>query len=207
MAGQIGTNDLIRRATAGDEGALGELLERFGERLYARVARRTNECHRSVVSPEDVLQVTFTEAFLRIREFRPNGPGSFDSWLTRITDHALVDAIRGLERKKDPPARKRINPATGDASYDSLVAGLDGLLSTPSRRAAQGELRSIIERALNKLPIGYQQVLRLYDMDGKTAPEVGAIIGKSEAAVYMMVGRARKRLAELLGSSSLYFSK
>jgi RNA polymerase sigma-70 factor, ECF subfamily len=207
MVEQFELDELVGNAIAGDEDALSKLLEQFGARLHARVASRTNERYRSMVSPEDVLQVTFTEAFLRMNSFSPDGPGSFEAWLTRIADHNLIDAIRGLERKKDPPPRKRISPATGDDSYDSLLAGIDGSFTAPSHGAARIEVKPIIDNALDKLPAGYQQVLRLFDMEGKTAVEVGQVMNKSEAAVYMMAGRARKRLAELLGSSSQYFSK
>lgn len=198
---------LIPRAVAGDEDALSVLLEQSGTRLRDRMASRTHPRYRSMISPEDVLQVTFTEAFLRIKSFRPNGPGSFYAWLSLIADHNLIDAIRGLERKKSPSPRMRIDPATGDESYDNLLAGLDGLLSTPSQRAARGELKGIIDHALAQLPRGYQEVLRLCDMQDKSARAVGEIMGKSEAAVHMMAGRARKRLAEVLGSSSKYFSR
>ena len=198
---------LIPRAVAGDEDALSVLLEQSGPPLRARMASRTHPRYRSMISPDDVLQVTFTEAFLRITSFRPNGPGPFYGWLSLIADHNLINAIRGLERKKAPSPRKRIDPATGDESYDSLLAGLDGLLSTPSKRAARGELKGIIDHALAQLPRAYQEVLRLCDMQGKSASAVGEIMGKSEAAVYMMVGRARKRLAEVMGSSSKYFSR
>ncbi len=207
MVEQIDVDELVGNAIAGDEDALSKLLERFGARLHARVASRTNDRFRSMVSPEDVLQVTFAEAFLRIKSFQPNGPDSFEAWLTRIADHNLIDAIRGLERKKDPPLRKRIAPATSDESYDSLLAGIDGSFTTPSHGAARIEIKPIIDNALDKLPAGYQQVLRLFDMEGKTAVEVGQAMDKSEAAIYMIAGRARKRLAELLGSSSQYFSK
>jgi RNA polymerase sigma-70 factor, ECF subfamily len=207
MIEQIEKEELVGSAMTGDEDALGKLLEQSGARLHAHVARRTNERYRSMVSPEDVLQVTFIEAFLRIKSFIPNGPCSFEAWLFRIADHNLINAIRGLERKKDPPPRKRVDPATGNESYGSLLAGIDGLFTTPSRGVARMEVKPIIDHALSELPEGYEQILRLFDMEGKTAVEVGQIIGKSEAAVYMMAGRARKRLAELLGSSSQYFSK
>ena len=77
-------DNLISRAVDGDEDALSELLVRtdaaLREQFYGRIGRR----YRGAFSEDDVLQVTYLEAFLRIGQFQPNGEGSFLRWLIRI---------------------------------------------------------------------------------------------------------------------------
>jgi RNA polymerase sigma factor (sigma-70 family) len=84
-----------------------------------------------------------------------------------------------------------------------LVAGDD----SPIRAAGQSETERLLELALRQLPDDYQRVLRLYDLEGLTGPEVARRMGRSHGAVKMLVARARDRLGELLGSGSKFFSR
>ena len=49
-------------------------------------------------------------------------------------------------------------------------------------------------------------VVRLYDIEGRSGPEVATTMGRSRGAVVMLRARAHDRLAELLGSGSKFFS-
>jgi len=55
------------------------------------------------------------------------------------------------------------------------------------------------------LPPDYEKVVRLYDLQCKSAVEVAAELGRSEGAVYMLRARAHERLKQELGSSSQFF--
>jgi RNA polymerase sigma factor (sigma-70 family) len=59
-----------------------------------------------------------------------------------------------------------------------------------------------VDEALRKLPADYEQVLRLYELDGLSAPEVGQRMGRSHGAVRMLLARARECLGHTLGSAS-----
>ncbi len=58
------------------------------------------------------------------------------------------------------------------------------------RREAQTELRQAVER----LPAHYQEVLRLRFVHGLRGPEIGAVLGKQEGAVRVLLSRALKLL-------------
>ncbi len=199
--------DLIGRATAGDEDALESLLTRHSPALRGRLQGQIAAHWRSMIEVDDLLQVTYLEAFLRIRSYQDRGEASFLAWLTRIADNNLRDAIRGLERAKRPDPRRRVVSPGSDESYVELVEVLGMTLTTPSMHAARGEMIAELERMLSRLPADYERVIRMYDLEGRAIEEVAGELGRSSGAVYMLRARAHERLAGLLGSESRFFSR
>jgi len=199
---------LVADAIGGDAQALSALLQRHGPQVRQRLAGKIGQVWRSVLDEDDVLQVTYLEAFMRIGVFTPRGPGAFLAWLTHIADNNLRDAIRGLERAKRPDPRRRVQSRqVTEDSYTDLVGLLGVTSTTPSRVAARHEAGSAIEAALAKLPADYRTVIRLYDLECRGIEEVAAQVGRSPGAVYMLRARAHDRLKEELGGSSQFFSR
>lgn len=199
---------LVNRAITGDADALTALLQRYGPQVRQRLAGKIGQHWRSVLDEDDVLQVSYLEAFMRIRGFAARGPGAFLAWLSHIADNNLRDAIRGLERAKRPDPRRRVQakPVT-EESYADLVGLLGVTSTTPSKIAASHEAASAIEVALAKLPADYRKVIRLYDLECRSIEDVAAEVGRSSGAIYMLRARAHDRLKDELGGSSQFFSR
>lgn len=197
---------LARRAIRGDEEALTALLENEATALRERIASRIGAPWRSVLDADDVLQITYMEAFLRIDRFEPQGAGSFRAWLQQIAENNLRDAIKSLERAKRPDPRKRVHGPPGEQSFVALVEVLGVTSTTPSRQAAGHELQGVLDHALRQLPPDYERVIRMYDLEARPVNEVAAAMGRSGGAVFMLRARAHDRLKEILGSSSKFFS-
>ena len=201
--------ELILEAISGDEEALCTLLERFGPVVRRGMAGKIAAHWRAAVDPDDIMQVTYLEAFLQIQRFTPTGPGAFPAWLSRIAKNNLRDAIKGLERAKRPNPKKQVRAPGGATHEDSCVALVEVLgvtTSTPSRAAARIEAGRMIDAALEQLPNDYAVVIREYDLGGKEVDEVAQALGRSRGAVYMLRARAHDRLRELLGTDSQFFS-
>ncbi len=194
---------LLSSAIDGDEDALSVLLERHGPQV--RRGLSVSPKWQSIVDADDVMQVTYLEAFLRIREFKPSGPGSFERWLRRIADNNLRDAIKEQECDKRPPAGQRVD-AVEATTYVDLVERLSGSGPTPSRAVAAREIVQCVDRALVELPEDYGRVLRLFELEGRSGPEVAEQMGRSHGAIKMLLARARERLTEQLGSGTRFFS-
>lgn len=194
----------VSRAVMGDADALAALLERHGPPIgqSLEIARKW----QSVVSADDVMQVTYLETFLRISDFVYGGPGSFVAWLRRIAENNLRDAIREQQRAKRPDPARRVEPNSQE-TYVQLVQILIGAGGTPSGAAATREAVDFLESALAKLPEDYETVIRLYELEGRAVREVAAVVGRSEGAVKMLLARARDHLRESMGSRSRYFSQ
>lgn len=193
-------DEQLRQAIAGDTAALTELLERHGPDIRRHL--RIDPAWRPMVSAEDVMQITYLEAFLNIDRFAPSGQGTFAAWLRRIAENNLRDAVKGLERNKRPPERKRIKPNPGQDSYVALIGRLCQTSATPSRHARREEAKQYIETAIRKLPEDYQTVVRLYDLDELEVSEVARSMGRSKGAVHMLRARAHDRLRDILGTIS-----
>jgi RNA polymerase sigma-70 factor, ECF subfamily len=199
-------HELTDRAVRGDADALAELLEREGPVVRQRIDPRIGAVWRSMLDVDDVMQISYMEAFLQIARFKPGGEGAFRAWLTQIAENNLRDAIKSLERAKRPDPRRRVHGPAGQASFVALVEVLGVTNSTPSQNVAVDELGGEIEKALATLPTDYAQVIRLYDLEGRSAAETAAALGRSAGAIFMLRARAHDRLREVLGSASKFFS-
>lgn len=206
MSEELQTEEsLTTAAVGGDEQALALLLARHDAELRQRIGAKIGPLYRSSIDTVDVVQVTYIEVFLQIRDFEPGKPGTFLAWLTRIAENNLLDAIRAEERVKRPSPRDRAPDSAGDSSFD-LWMTLTGTGTTPSGQAARTEVKSMLDAAIDRLPPDYQAVVREYDIAQKPREEVAKAMKRSVHAMYMLRARAHDHLRKLLGRSSRFFS-
>ncbi|HKQ50424.1 MAG TPA: sigma-70 family RNA polymerase sigma factor [Phycisphaerae bacterium] len=200
-------DELLVKAVAGEREALGMLLTRHGGDVRQALSGAISPEWRSMVDEDDVLQVTYLEAFLQIKKLQPSGMPAFVAWLRRIAENNLQDAIRGLTRAKRPDPRRQVRQARTDDSVAALydLVGEDSM--TPSRDAAGHERRHILEKAMEQLPTDYRSVLQMYDLDGRSVNEVAKAMSRSPGAVYMLRARAVEGLRRLLPSVSAMYSR
>lgn len=198
----------LRQAISGNHDALASLLARHGPPVCAALA--INPKWQSVVSPEDVMQVTYLEAFLRISDFQISGAPhtAFAAWLRRIADNNLRDAVKEQQRAKRPQPDMRVT-GPNDRSYVELVELLarDAPGGTPSGQVAAREAAAAIEEELTRLPEDYEQVIRLYELRGLSIADTARELNRTEGSIKMLLARARDRLREGLGSRSRFFSR
>ena len=198
--------ELLEQASSGSDEALSQLFERHGPAVRARIAHGIPPRWASVLTAEDVMQESYTDAFLDIGRFEPHGLGAFRHWLTAIAANNLRNAIEGLEARKRGGNRHRIEPSSPDESSIELCELLGVTLSTPSRKVAAGEACSVLEKAIGQLPEDYQRVVRLYDLEGRPIAEVAEALSRRSGAVFMLRARAHRALRQLMGSDSKFFS-
>lgn len=193
----------IRAAVAGDTDAMTELLQEHAPAVERSLS--ISREWRSVLEPADVMQVTYLEAFSQITRFDPGRTEPFRSWLQRIAENNLRDAIRGLERQKRPhPSRRIETPNDQDAGSD-LYALLGVTTTTPSRQASRDEMHGRLNVALDALPDDYGRVVRYYDLQLLPIAEVSRRMRRSAGAVHMLRARAHERLREILGTETGWF--
>jgi len=179
---------LIDRIKNGDHDAFSALFEKYRPRLAVLLHYRMSPELRSSFEVDDVLQETFLEAFRDFGQFTYQSPGSFMSWLARISEHVMADLARSQGRQKRHAAemlrfRSESNPS-GPEPVDSR---------TPSRILAEEEgLRGLLEK-LNSLPEHYRQAILLMKVEGLSTQEAAARLGKSNEATALLLHRALKR--------------
>lgn len=183
---------LIERIKNGDQEALSALFGNYRPRLAVLIHYRISPELRSFFDVDDILQETFLKAFRDFGQFTYQSPGSFMSWLARISDHVMADLARSQGRQKRHAAemlrfRSESNPS-GPEPADSM---------TPSRVLAEEEgLRGLLEK-LNSLPENYRQAILLTKVEGLSTPEAAARLGKSNEATALLLHRALKRFRSL----------
>ena len=201
MAPEDSTNDpRIAAAVGGDTDALQELLAESVPWLAPKLSIASKWSR--AISREDVIQVTFLEAYLRIRTLREPKFASFRAWLARIAENNLTDAVRALERDKRPESRGRVTLGADGESSRTLLARLAAdEPSIASHLGAQEQLASLVE-AVDALPETYRRVIRALDLEERPVREVADELGRSPGAVHMLHSRALDRLRDLLARAN-----
>ncbi|MFQ5422483.1 MAG: RNA polymerase sigma factor [Phycisphaerae bacterium] len=200
------TLELFDQAVAGDKQALGSLLEQHGPSVRKMLNGQIGREWQSVLDPDDVMQVTYLEAFLRIDRLRARDAASFTCWLLRIAQNNLRDAVTAMERSRRPPPSKRVYLRTDEDTHVALLDLLGATTTTPTQYVAQQETVDFVDSAIGRLPADYARVLRLYDLEGRSARDVAASMHRSVGAIHMLRCRAHDRLRELLEPSSRFFN-
>ena len=202
-------NRLLERARGGDQEALIGLLESCAGRVRGRIAPKITGYLRPFLDEDDVMQVTYLEVVTRFETFTNGDAGGFLAWMTRLAENNLIDAVRMIEADKRPNPKNRIETAgklSGGEPMQALIELIGVTMTSPSQAAAGEEVKSALSAVLDRLPADYATVIRLYDLQGRTAGELAAELNRSEGAIYMLRARAHDRLRDLLPSESKFFS-
>lgn len=194
-----GRHDLCR-AIGGDTCSLVRLLSRYGPDVRRSLCGQIPPEFRGLLSEDDVMQESYAEAFLSIGQLAPGS--SFPAWLRRIARNNLLDAVKGLRAERRGRNHSRAEPEHGDEGVLSLLDVLVDTGTSPSRGAMRGELGEALQRALAQLPDAYRDVVRLYDLECRSAEQVARLTECSPGAVYMRRARALDMLREILGGFS-----
>ena len=88
------TVELLRRAQAGDNAAIRQLLERHRERLRHMLKVRLDPRLRSRLDASDIIQETMLEASNKLPDYLVSRPLPFYPWLRQIAYCRLVDQHR-----------------------------------------------------------------------------------------------------------------
>ncbi|MFH1419381.1 MAG: RNA polymerase sigma factor [Planctomycetota bacterium] len=196
----------LEAAIAGDRDAIAQLLGDAAPALREGIAGQIPARWRSVLSVDDVVQQTYVDAFLDIGRFIPQGPDGLVPWLMKIAKRNLLDAVRWLEAEKRGGARRRASAGNDVDSCVNLLTLLSSPGRTPSSDAARTEACRSLQRSIQNLPVIYQRVVQLYDLDGQSIEEVSEVLDRSPGAVFMLRARAIRRLNEMMGTASQYLS-
>jgi RNA polymerase sigma-70 factor (ECF subfamily) len=161
-----------------------------------------------LVIPEDILHQTLVRAAHAIGRFEPRREGALRAWLATIADNLIRDAEKRRRRERRAPAQDSPAGGTGqDSSLAPLVERIAAEQTSPSGRGQRHENMHRLRAALATLPAEHREVLQRYYLQGQTVDQIAQALGCTHGAVRGLCYRARKRLREQMGRSSLYFSE
>ena len=177
---------LVQGMKAGNEGALEQLIQNYGGKVYYLVLQYT----RNPQDAEEVLQDVFLKVFRKIDSFRD--AERLSPWLYKIAVNTALMKLR--EQKKHRPAAVSLEDwmSTGSMERSESVE----FPVTDWSRSAENilirkEVQEVVRRAIAKLPEIYRTVVQLRDMDGFTLEEISQILKISIPAVKSRLHRGR----------------
>ena len=174
----LADEEVVRLVVSGQTALYEVLMRRYNERIY-RVIRAIL---RDEAEAEDVMQQAYVNAYAHLRQF--NGRAQFPTWLTRI---AINEALARLRR------RGRYEPLDDEpANVETFMPPTPA--RTPEEQAFTGELRSLLEWAVDRLPDGGREVFVMREVEGMSTGEVAAALEVSEDVVKTRLSRARAAL-------------
>jgi RNA polymerase sigma-70 factor (ECF subfamily) len=195
------TTDLLRRAGAGDSGALGALFARHQDRLRRMVQLRLDRRLQGRIDPSDVLQEAFFELSRSLADYLRNPAIPFFLWLRLLTGrklHALHRHHLGTHVRDAGREVALHRGALPQASSVSLAAQLLGRHTSPSQAAMRAELQLRVQEALNAMEPLDREVLALRHFEQLTNAETALVLGIGESAASNRFVRALRRLKKIL---------
>ena len=177
-------SEMLASAVAGETGSHATLLKIYGPVVRASISPRIGDKYKSALDDDDVMSVTYCEAFLGIRRFKPGNIDGFVAWLRRIAKNNLLDAIRELNDESRPPRNRMMQPRIpDDDSHATLLGTLTGGLTTASAVMNRQENAALLRNAIASLPPDYRKVIELYDIQQASIAEVSKEMNRSTGAI------------------------
>lgn len=181
-------SELLEGARQGRADAFGALVRRHDRYLY-RLAR---SILRDDQEAEDVVQQTYLKAFTKIGDFR--GEATLRTWLTRI---ALNEALRRKRRQHRQVELGEIDTARERVRSQIYLTPM--AQATPEGEVARGQIRRMLEHAIDDLPLAFRTVFVMREVEEATVEETANVLGVKAETVRTRLHRARNMLRERLG--------
>ncbi len=190
--------ELVEALRRDDPRAMETLVDTYGDRVYRLGLRITG----STQDAEEVAQDALWTAGRKIGTFK--GESAFGSWLYRIAANAAYMKLRSRRSKERELPLEELLPALEDNGVH--FEPMDDWSERVDDNALRGELRAVLEQAIDELPADYRTALVLHDIEGLSNPEIAESLGISLPALKSRVHRSRlylrKRLSGYLTAAS-----
>ena len=165
---------LMLRVQAGDEAALGPLMERWESPVKALIARIVLNRHEA----DELAQETFVRVWQRRDRFRPGA--AFRPWLFAIAVNLARNRLRWW-RSRPEVALDEWTEAGSDAANGGSAA--------EARERADA-----VRDAIAALPPELREAIVLFEYERLSHREIAEVVGATAKAVETRIARARERL-------------
>ena len=189
---------LLQGISEGNVKSLASFLNVNQRQLMAFISRRMGDALRSKVEVEDIFQEVSAEA---VRSLSPEFPGEREpfSWLCHISERKIVDAHRHhFAAKKRDAGKERALQSGGSGEGGGLVNMLVKSMTTPSAAFSRNMKEARLMDAINNLKDDQRDAIRMKYIENKPSKEIAEALGKTDAAIRVMLTRTMKHLHELL---------
>lgn len=181
MQSSVNESQLLARIGQGDEGALGDLYDRYSRPVYSMVLRMT----QSETEAEEIVQDVFLTVWRTAGSFDAKRAKVF-TWITTVARNKAIDRIRSLRRRLQVSAL----PNGSD-----LVEGVDDS-ADPLGNAILGDESLRLSHMVNELPVNQCQAIQLAFFEGLTHPEIANRLGDTIGTVKARIRLGMEKLRE-----------
>lgn len=168
-------------ADSGESGTFDELALPLFARLYNFAYWLTQDR----AAAEDLVQETFMKALRGFSSFRQGT--NFRAWIYKILRNSFLTSQTGLKASGsislDIEDDSTWEPETAETPETVLMARVE---------------REQIEKALEKLPVRFREIILLCDVEEMTYQEIGETLAIPIGTVMSRLSRARRAMRELL---------
>lgn len=186
---------LIAKAKSGDERAFTALVNRYEDMVYSFSLKVCRDQEKA----EETFQDTFVNVFRKLRQF--DGKSKFTTWLYSIVANNCLMKRRRSKRDQATISIEEPLASHGDEGRErsrTPVQTIPSWKDSPLQRVMRVELRELLDKAIQRLPLDYRMVFVLRDVEGQSAEETAQILKLSIPAVKSRLRRARVFLREQL---------
>ena len=166
--------ELMRRVQAGDEAALGELMQRWERAVKALIARIV----LNAAEAEELAQETFVRVWQQRGKFRAEA--AFRPWIFAIAVNLARNRLRWW--------RSRPEVSLEEWTEGASQAGGGALAAEQRERAAA------VRDAIATLPTELREAIVLFEYEQMSHAEIALAVGATAKAVENRIRRARERL-------------
>lgn len=178
--------ELVGRVAGGDDVALGQLYDRFGQAVYSLCLRIV----RDGATAEELTQEVFVRLWRSAASFEPTR-GRVSTWLLRIAHNLALNEVR--RRQSRPVIAPDVDWEVESAGFADTTGEGD-----PALMAGLRERAELVRRALLQLPAPQRQAIELAFFGGLSQAEVAAAMGDPLGTVKSRIRVGMQRLRELL---------
>ena len=188
-AAPVTDTSLVSRTAGGDHAAFEALMRRHNGRMF----RAARAILKDDSEAEDAVQEAYLDAYRHMADFR--GESQVGTWLVRI---AVNHALMRLRKQKRDTVVVSFDGRTPDATDDGVGAIADEKTESPSTSLLRGEMRRLLERRIDELPMSFRTVFMLREVEEMSVEETAVALGIPASTVRTRLFRARALLRQAL---------
>lgn len=189
------TEELIRRAQAGDEQALNDLFDAHYDELRRFVRKRIGPgLRRQVDDSQDILHSAMRGALKSLPDFKPEGDEAWLRWMGTIIVNKIASKARHWRAQKRGEGRINVGGTEGVG----LIDRSEGSEQAPGAAAEAKEDQDRLYEALDTLPDERRELLVKYHITKLSLAELSVELDCTQEAVRQRILRAEQALESAL---------
>lgn len=193
---------LLARLQAGDEGALADLANQYGSKIYHLAFRYL----RNREDAEEVAQDVLFRVHRSIGAFR--GDSALSSWIYRITFNQVMSRLRTAAYQRSQAKERQAPAVDGETSAPLSRSDIADWSAMADERVLRSQVRRRMRHAILMLPAIYRGPVMLRDIQGMSTEEASARLRVKDQTLKSRLHRGRlilrRQLAEFAGGLALH---